>query len=98
MTLTERVLRHLEETRGQWELLPYHGGSRLLPRIRKWTEVRFRSCPIESMTGRCPHYGNCSLYEKQIMLAADGANGFDPALRAAMLEAARLTKGGDDEA
>lgn len=98
MKLTERVLRHLEETRGEW-ILADSGKS-----LRT---VGTRKCPLESVRGwptnevirrrsarnsRRRWFRGIRQAEKKIIDASDRGYLHDPALRARMLEAAGLTE------
>lgn len=95
MTLTERVLRHLEETMGRW----------MIVREGSLRTTGTRLCPLESLRGwrngevmrrlgqwkwRRFWFGGIGKRERAILDAADLAYSHDPALRAAMLEAAGL--------
>lgn len=98
-SLIERVIRHLEKTRGEWCLKAVDGEKRLLRRVKEPA-----CCPLDHLrpnwrhnyvmkafVGEGEHWNEpMNQEEAAIVDAADGMG--DPALRARMLEAAGLAE------
>ena len=88
MTLVDRVLKHMRQTRGQWVLHTLIGGN--VAQIRTADGCR---CPIESLEGKSIAYIDLEGMGPLMCAADDCDCGIGRALRRRMLRAAGLKEG-----